>query len=87
MNFVIRRSLCAAVLAGGLLALGAGAANTADQSIAGVGDSIAVVVATAPAQMALAGSGWWPTYSAAPTQMALAGSGWWPTYSAAPTLI
>lgn len=68
MHVVIRRSLCAAVFAGGLLALGAGAANTADQFIAGVGESIAVVGAAAPTQMALAGSGWWPTYSAAPTR-------------------
>ncbi|WP_425859783.1 hypothetical protein [Arthrobacter sp. TWP1-1] len=122
MHVVIRRSLCAAVFASGLLALGAGAANAADQSSAGASYSLAVVqsasthsvvpAASVPtlssgnqalgaaesAQLALVGSGWWPTYSAEPTlssgnqalgaavpaNLVLAGSGWWPTYSAVP---
>ena len=47
MHVIIRRSLCAAVFAGGLLALGTGAANAADQSRTDPSEAVSAVQAAA----------------------------------------
>ncbi|MFC4265914.1 hypothetical protein ACFOW9_09920, partial [Arthrobacter cryoconiti] len=43
MRVIIRRSLCAAVFAGGLLALGAGAASAAEQPDAGATSAVSTL--------------------------------------------